>query len=423
MKTKPHTSIFALVLTMITHSSAEAFTLTLGPLDQNNTGWEKSSITFDLDSSCSPYETQVREAVTAASDLWAEVPTAALEVSIGAITTLNNPITTYIGSGATAYAPEGNPIIYCDTAFSTTSGLSANSIPGFAGGMNIEASGKIVGGFLVLNAEAGGTANFTTLDSTLVKVILAHEIGHVLGLGHSADTNALMYYSTGPTRELALAKDDMDGISYLYPRSEPGTGGFFGCGTLNPISTKKIIGDSDQRKLPDAWMEFAALLLLCLIATNMKRSSIAVLLLTLITGCAKDLGVKHYSDRTVGEASKTYRGTVLNVTKVRVGPDELGKSKAGAIVGGVGGAVIGSRFGRGGGALAGTLIGAVAGAVGGAFAEKALKTQDALEYVVELDNKSLMSVVQGMDETFAKGERVLLMVGEKGRSRIVSANR
>lgn len=274
MKTTPHTSIFALVLTMITQTSAEAFTLTLGPLDQNNTGWEKSSIKFDLDSSCSPYEAQVRDAVTAASDLWAEVPTAALEVSIGDITTLSNPITTYIGSGATAYAPEGNPIIYCDTAFSTTSGLSANSIPGFAGGMNIEASGKIVGGFLVLNAEAGGTANFTTLDQTLVKVILAHEIGHVFGLGHSADTNALMYYSTGPTRELALAKDDMDGISYLYPRSEPGTGGFFGCGTLNPQRLDSSQATSDQKRFPKSWMEFTSLLLLCFAATKwMQRRS------------------------------------------------------------------------------------------------------------------------------------------------------
>lgn len=154
----------------------------------------------------------------------------------------------------------------------------------------------------------------------------------------------------------------------------------------------------------------------------MKHFLSSLLVVAFCSGCAKDLGVKHYSDQTVGEASKTYRGTVLNVTKVRVGPDELGKSKAGAIVGGVGGAVIGSRFGRGGGALAGTLIGAVAGAVGGAFAEKALKTQDALEYVVELDNKSLMSVVQGMDETFPKGARVLLIVGEKGRSRIIATN-
>jgi hypothetical protein len=46
--------------------------------------------------------------------------------------------------------------------------------------------------------------------------VLLHENGHVAGLGHSADTNAVMYaYYGGLRRE--LHQDDIDGISFLYP--------------------------------------------------------------------------------------------------------------------------------------------------------------------------------------------------------------
>jgi Matrixin len=46
--------------------------------------------------------------------------------------------------------------------------------------------------------------------------VLLHENGHVAGLGHSADTNAVMYaYYSGLRR--VLSQDDIDGISFLYP--------------------------------------------------------------------------------------------------------------------------------------------------------------------------------------------------------------
>lgn len=46
--------------------------------------------------------------------------------------------------------------------------------------------------------------------------VILHENGHVAGLGHSADTGAVMYaYYGGVRRE--LHQDDIDGISFLYP--------------------------------------------------------------------------------------------------------------------------------------------------------------------------------------------------------------
>jgi outer membrane lipoprotein SlyB len=60
--------------------------------------------------------------------------------------------------------------------------------------------------------------------------------------------------------------------------------------------------------------------------------------------------------------------------------------------GGVAGGVIGNAVGRGN--FVPTAFGAVAGAVAGSFVEKKLKQQMALEYVVELYNGNLMTIVQ-----------------------------
>ncbi len=142
----------------------------------------------------------------------------------------------------------------------------------------------------------------------------------------------------------------------------------------------------------------------------------------IISACATDINSNSYSDTHVGEAAKSYRGKIVKVRQVKVGPDQLEKSKTGTLAGGVGGAMLGSQFGSGSGKLLMTAGGAIAGAVGGAYAEKALKTQDALELTVELKNGELRTIVQGKNETFRKGEKVLLMIYENGRSKISKDN-
>ncbi|GER40708.1 matrix metalloproteinase [Striga asiatica] len=47
--------------------------------------------------------------------------------------------------------------------------------------------------------------------------VAMHEIGHVLGLGHSTDRDAVMYFHQGRrTRKVELAEDDVVGIQTLY---------------------------------------------------------------------------------------------------------------------------------------------------------------------------------------------------------------
>jgi len=138
----------------------------------------------------------------------------------------------------------------------------------------------------------------------------------------------------------------------------------------------------------------------------------------ILQGCATDISSNSYSDEHVGEASRSYRGVVVHVRQVKVSPDQLEKGKTGTMFGALGGAVVGSQFGSGAGKAIMTAGGAVAGAVGGAYAEKALKTQTALEITVEVKGGEMYTVVQGSDVPFRKGEKVLLFKFDKGRSKV-----
>ena len=231
---------------------ASAFTLLQGPSNQTTVGWKTNHVSFDIDTSCNPYLSTVKDAINSAIGIWDSVPTSALRISIGNTVTLPHPITTYLGSSATSYAPVGNPIVYCDPNFTANSGADANSIPGFAASQNMITDGQLTGVLLVLNFQNGARANVGTLDSTLAHVVLAHEIGHCLGLGHSADKNALMYYSSSAANQLVLAKDDIDGITYLYPRQELLTGGFLGCNSTQTIASSRRGSNPSRQAGPDS---------------------------------------------------------------------------------------------------------------------------------------------------------------------------
>lgn len=154
----------------------------------------------------------------------------------------------------------------------------------------------------------------------------------------------------------------------------------------------------------------------------MKRS-IALLCMVVAAmsagGCARQISSNVYSGAAVGEASTTYPGVIISARGVTVEDKEyLEQNGLGIIGGGLGGAYLGSKIGKGEGNALATVGGAVAGAVAGAFAEKALKSQNAMEYVVALENGESKTVVQGPDPTLAVGQKVWLMVSYQGRSRV-----
>lgn len=152
-------------------------------------------------------------------------------------------------------------------------------------------------------------------------------------------------------------------------------------------------------------------------------SSILCCGLLLMIGCARNISSSSYTEGTVGSVSESYPCTVVSVRKVMIeGGDSLEDNKIGAIGGALAGAAVGQAFGGGRGRTLTTVGGALAGGVGGAMAERALKSQEGLEYTVRMQSGSLRTIVQGMDGALSPGQSALLMVSPKGRSRLVAAH-
>ena len=143
----------------------------------------------------------------------------------------------------------------------------------------------------------------------------------------------------------------------------------------------------------------------------------------LSSGCARRISSNTYHADHVGEASFSYQGTVVSVRKVTVKEAErMQDNTTGMVAGGLGGAVLGSTIGKGTGQGVAAIGGGLLGATAGAFLQDYLGTQDGIEYVVRLTNGQIMTVVQAPDNPLSVGQRVLVIVGDAGRSRVVPDN-
>lgn len=83
----------------------------------------------------------------------------------------------------------------------------------------LPSSGDIVGADIEMNSNLhrytiGDAAIHVDLENTLT-----HEVGHFLGLDHSADATATMYYEAprGETTKRILKADDIEGFFAIYP--------------------------------------------------------------------------------------------------------------------------------------------------------------------------------------------------------------
>ena len=139
-------------------------------------------------------------------------------------------------------------------------------------------------------------------------------------------------------------------------------------------------------------------------------------------GCARETNPNVYSDASVGEAVQTSSGVIESARFVQIqGGDTLEQNRTGMLLGGITGGVVGSRFGQGWGKALAVGAGALVGATAGAAAEKELKRQDGIEYVVKLDRGGYITVVQGTDPQLRPGTRVFVQQASGGRARVQAA--
>lgn len=136
----------------------------------------------------------------------------------------------------------------------------------------------------------------------------------------------------------------------------------------------------------------------------------------LLSGCAASRSGEVYSRDQTRRTQTVQYGTVQSVRTVQI---EGTKSGLGTIGGGVAGGVAGSTIGSGKGQVLAALGGAALGAVGGTVAEEKLTKKARLEITVKLDSGSIIAVVQEADVPFSVGERVRILTGPDGTTRVV----
>lgn len=223
--------LYKIIILSLLSFSAHAFTL------NNNVGlvFNKDEVKVNIANiTCANIGIDVHELKSIVADAvdqyWNRAPTSRLKLRAGEVTSVAAAYgTDLICNASTDCVPNPTLAVASDILIScntNAANFSSNSVLAVTIPNNISGN-KIIGALIMINDLAGN--NFVHKSRDEKVSIIAHELGHTFGLGHSPVVDSLMYYATVNLRK-SLGSDDIDGISYLYPKQQPVT-----CGS---ISTK-----------------------------------------------------------------------------------------------------------------------------------------------------------------------------------------
>jgi len=171
--------------------------------------WTTTNLTYGFQNFTADLtQAQIRSTIRAAFDLWsAATPLRFTEIAVASTPNI-------IISFVTGNHGDGNN-------FDGASGILAHAYYPPPGG------GSLAGDAHFDDAETWTVALPVPAGGTDLFSVAAHELGHSLGLNHSADAGALMYpYYSGPHRYLGA--DDVLGIQTIYGPAITAVPGWFG---------------------------------------------------------------------------------------------------------------------------------------------------------------------------------------------------
>lgn len=214
--------ITPLIATFFIFSNAGAYTL-IQP-NEPHFPVKEISVEFSADD-CSNTGSSAQEwkdiTEEATKYYWNKVATSAILINTGGFKAVNINADSY--SEALEKAGTNTIILGCSTnstIFTVASNLASGRIDWNNPSRAVMLINNTVGSYVSL------------LSRKQKRILIAHEMGHALGLGHSSSTDALMYFDLTNQSLDTLHKDDIDGITYLYPHSAPGA-----CGTIDTSSS------------------------------------------------------------------------------------------------------------------------------------------------------------------------------------------
>lgn len=224
-------------------------------------GWKDEVLRVNLNLADCPAELDMRKLVGEAMAVWNSVPDIRVKLELGSDSTTK-------ASAARSGEAKDSPVIICDRDFRANTNMDGNTVPG-VGGIAVElSSNRIVYGYILLNVLDGATASLEGLDENRVRIVLAHELGHVLGLGHSDDPRALMFPNITRLLRAELSSDDVAGVMALYgPESQVEEGGGIACAQVAPIGPSAGSGSGGGPALAS----FVLFLLTCAAGTRLLR--------------------------------------------------------------------------------------------------------------------------------------------------------